>query len=322
MAQQEEQAGPSSPPRSGNGDGGGVKLFLGGLSWETSESNIRRHFERFGEIQEVVIMRDTVTKKPRGFGFITFAQAETADAVCAEQHTIDGRQIDAKRSVPQEQKPKSKKIFVGGLAPETMEGQFREYFEQFGKIADAQIMQDHLSGRSRGFGFVTFEEESSVEKVFSSGTMHEISGKKVEVKNATPRGSGPVGRLNTPGRGMGRGDMPGRGGGFGGEVDPSQAYSIPYGIPGYHPGMMGYQYGYQTPYSYNMFMGGFPYAFAQQYHPGYPQMQQTGSAAFDPRQHQMYMAQQHAQQQAQAHSMPSPTRPQIQQQPPQSRPQR
>lgn len=40
-----------------------------------------------------VIMRDTVTRKPRGFGFITFAQPEAADAVCAEQHTIDGRQV-------------------------------------------------------------------------------------------------------------------------------------------------------------------------------------------------------------------------------------
>jgi RNA recognition motif-containing protein len=43
-------------------------------------------------------MRDTVTKKPRGFGFITFAKAETADAVCAEQHMIDGRQVCSKTS--------------------------------------------------------------------------------------------------------------------------------------------------------------------------------------------------------------------------------
>ena len=51
-------------------------------------------------------------------------------------------------------------------------------------------MQDHMSGRSRGFGFVTFEEDDSAEKVFESGTMHEVNGKKVEVKAATPKGSG------------------------------------------------------------------------------------------------------------------------------------
>lgn len=38
-------------------------------------------------------MRDTVTKKPRGFGFITFADPDTADAVCKEQHQLDGRQV-------------------------------------------------------------------------------------------------------------------------------------------------------------------------------------------------------------------------------------
>ena len=38
-------------------------------------------------------MRDTVTKKPRGFGFITFTDPETADAVCNEQHHLDGRQV-------------------------------------------------------------------------------------------------------------------------------------------------------------------------------------------------------------------------------------
>jgi len=106
---------------------------------------------------------------------------------------------------------------------------------------------------------------------------------------------------------MGRGGLP-VGRVFEGEVDPGSPYSIPYGYPGYHPGMVGgYGMGYQNPYVYgNVFMGGYPYAFAQQYHP-YAQMQQGG---FDPRQHPMqYMAQQQqAQQQAQAaRGMSSPT---------------
>lgn len=47
--------------------------------------------------------------------------------------------------------------------------------------------------------FVTFEDDSAVEKVFTAGTMHDISGKRVEVKTATPRGSGPIGRGAAPG---------------------------------------------------------------------------------------------------------------------------
>ena len=101
-------------------------------------------------------------------------------------------------------------------------------------------------------------------------------------------------------RAMGRGILVGgRGAEFGMEIDPSQAYSMGYGIPGYAPGMMqAYQLGYQAPYGYqNMFMGAYPYGF-QQFHPGY---QVNQGAAFDPRQQAMQF------QMGQANrSMPSP----------------
>ena len=48
----------------------------------------------------------------------------------------------------------SKKIFVGGLAPSVTEQDFRQYFEEFGKITDAVVMIDRDTQRSRGFGFV------------------------------------------------------------------------------------------------------------------------------------------------------------------------
>lgn len=234
--------------------GAGTKLFLGGLSWDTNEAKIQEHFSKYGEVTEVIVMRDRITNKPRGFGFITFKDDAAALAACQEVHTLDGRTIDAKPSVPQGegQRPRSKKIFVGGLAPDTTEDQFKEYFEQYGTISEAQIMVDHQSGRSRGFGFITFEEEESVEKVFSAGNMHELNGKKVEVKNATPKGSGPQG-----GRGGGRGYVQGRGGysgGRGGYGDYSQMQGGygGYGMPGY--GMYG-QYGYQVPYGTFMYGG-------------------------------------------------------------------
>ncbi|KAL3147898.1 hypothetical protein ABBQ32_002613 [Trebouxia sp. C0010 RCD-2024] len=167
------------------------------------------------------------------------------------------RQTNAKRSVPPQQQPRSKKVFVGGLAPATKEEDFREYFERFGPVLEAQIMIDHHSGRSRGFGFVTFERESSVEQVFQVGTMHELSGKRVEVKSATPRGSGPVTGRGMVGdrRMMSQGPpMGGRGMGMmPGQMSPQYGMN-PYNAVGYNPSMMG-PYGMgpfnPTPYAYN-----------------------------------------------------------------------
>lgn len=55
----------------------------------------------------------------------------------------------------------------------------KEHFSSYGKVAEHQIMVDHSTGRSRGFGFVTFESEDSIERVMSDGRMHDLGGKQV-----------------------------------------------------------------------------------------------------------------------------------------------
>lgn len=63
----------------------------------------------------------------------------------------------------------SKKIFVGGLAPTVTEQDFRRYFQEFGRTTDAVVMMDRDTQRSRGFGFVTFEEEVRELRVCDDG---------------------------------------------------------------------------------------------------------------------------------------------------------
>lgn len=55
----------------------------------------------------------------------------------------------------------------------------REYFSNYGDIIEHQIMLDHVTGRSRGFGFVTFDSEEAVDKIFADGQLHELGGKQV-----------------------------------------------------------------------------------------------------------------------------------------------
>ena len=79
--------------------------------------------------------------------------------------------------------PRTKNIFVGGLAPTVTEDEFKRYFKQFGNIIDVVVMSDHISKRTRGFGFITFDFEEAVDKVLMND-FHELHEKMVEVKRA------------------------------------------------------------------------------------------------------------------------------------------
>ena len=90
-----------------------------------------------------------------------------------------------------------RKLFVGALKWETSKEDLQQYFEQFGEVTYANVKTDPNSGKSRGFGFVTFADESSVIKVVQQ--KHEIDGKIVDAKRAKSRNMpdyGPVAKVS------------------------------------------------------------------------------------------------------------------------------
>ncbi|KAM9812078.1 RNA-binding protein Musashi homolog 2b isoform 1-T1 [Syngnathus typhle] len=167
------------------------KMFIGGLSWQTSPDSLKHYFNTFGEIRECMVMRDPTTKRSRGFGFVTFADSASVDNVLAQpHHELDSKMIDPKVAFPRRTQPKmvtrTKKIFVGGISANTIIEDVKHYFEQFGKVEDAMLMFDKTTSRHRGFGFVTFENEDLAEKVCDIH-YHEINNKMVECKKAQPK---------------------------------------------------------------------------------------------------------------------------------------
>uniref|UniRef100_A0A3Q2KPT6 RRM domain-containing protein n=1 Tax=Equus caballus TaxID=9796 RepID=A0A3Q2KPT6_HORSE len=166
------------------------KLFIGGLSFETTDESLRSHFEQWGTLTDCVVMRDPNTKRSRGFGFVTYATVEEVDAAMnARPHKVDGRVVEPKRAVSREdsQRPGAhltvKKIFVGGIKEDTEEHHLRDYFEQYGKIEVIEIMTDRGSGKKRGFAFVTFDDHDSVDKIVIQ-KYHTVNGHNCEVRKA------------------------------------------------------------------------------------------------------------------------------------------
>ncbi|CAL8139342.1 unnamed protein product [Orchesella dallaii] len=178
---------------SGQGQGYESKLFVGGLSWQTSSEKLREYFSKFGQVLEVQVVVDPMTQRSRGFGFITFADSDTVrKIVSVPNHILDGKRIDPKHATPRnKQVPavnsyKTKKIFVGGVSQDTTLEEIKAYFSQFGKVEDAVMLMDQQTMRHRGFGFVTFESDEVVERICEIH-YHTIKDKKVECKKAKPK---------------------------------------------------------------------------------------------------------------------------------------
>lgn len=193
------------------------KIFVGGLSWQTTEESLRYHFEQYGPVVSVEVMRDRNTGDPRGFAFVVFKDVDTVNVVMEEpRHEINHKIVDVKRAQARGVAPPSihhsqkrdnevggdgghshrggamgnenNKVFVGGIPPSVDREELKRIFEQYAPVIDAIVMMDQQQQRSRGFGFVTFEPGSGgAQKVIAVQPLH-VQGRRVEVKLATPKG--------------------------------------------------------------------------------------------------------------------------------------
>ncbi|XP_044310634.1 heterogeneous nuclear ribonucleoprotein A/B isoform X2 [Varanus komodoensis] len=162
------------------------KMFVGGLSWDTSKKDLKDYFTKFGEVTDCTIKMDPNTGRSRGFGFILFKEAASVDKVLEQkEHKLDGRVIDPKKAMAMKKDP-VKKIFVGGLNPEAAEDKIREYFGEFGEIEAIELPMDPKTNKRRGFVFITFKEEDPVKKILEK-KFHNVSGSKCEIKVAQPK---------------------------------------------------------------------------------------------------------------------------------------
>ncbi len=105
----------------------------------------------------------------------------------------------------------STKLFVGNLSFNTTENDLQDAFAPHGTVAEVQLMQDRMTGRSRGFAFVTMTTPEEAQKAIQAMNGATLQDRTLTVNIARPREERPMG-----GGGGGRGPRRSFGGGGGG----------------------------------------------------------------------------------------------------------
>ena len=165
------------------------------------------YFIKYGEIENTSIKFDK-SNKSRGFGFVIFKNSSSMmQALKNSNHFINGKIVECKEALPRVNlcpKPSSNdsiikdsssnlintnyyknKIFVGGLG-DLNENIIEAYFSQFGKIEKILLMKDTNTKKSRGFGFIIFDEQDTIELILSI-PRHVIHNKLVDCKRSFPK---------------------------------------------------------------------------------------------------------------------------------------
>lgn len=179
------------------------KLFLGGLTEETTEKDLKGTFNQFGTIIDCKVMRDGESGLSRGFGFVTFACSFMTEAALDKSpFDINGAKITPKKATPDVVRYKQtnvefnasldkacdgkRSIFIGALRDSLSEEDLEQYFSGFGRVVRACRLTDKETGEKRRYGFVDFADYGVVRKVMNI-TKHYIKGKRIRIDLTRPR---------------------------------------------------------------------------------------------------------------------------------------
>lgn len=89
----------------------------------------------------------------------------------------------------------SKKLYVGNLSYDTTDETLRDAFSKAGTVEEATVLKDQVSGRSRGFGFVTMADDDGANNAIQTLNDQELDGRNIKVNEARPKTDRPPRRF-------------------------------------------------------------------------------------------------------------------------------
>ncbi|CAH2058927.1 unnamed protein product [Thlaspi arvense] len=193
-----------------------LKLFVGNLPFNVDSAQLAQLFESAGNVEMVEVIYDKVTGRSRGFGFVTMSSASEVEA--AEQqfngYELDGRALRVNAGPPPPKRedgfsrgPRSSfgssgsgygggsgssagsgnRVYVGNLSWGVDDMALENLFGEQGKVVEARVIYDRDSGRSKGFGFVTYNSAQEVQNAIRTLNGADLDGRQIRVSEAEAR---------------------------------------------------------------------------------------------------------------------------------------
>ncbi|QCE06065.1 29 kDa ribonucleoprotein A, chloroplastic-like [Vigna unguiculata] len=181
-----------------------LKVFVGNLPFSVDSAQLAELFESVGVVEVVEVIYDKTTGRSRGFGFVTMSTAEEVEAAVQQfnGYELDGRALKVNAGPPPARNESSSrfrssnrggggdfsdskhKVHVGNLAWGVDHAALESLFREQGNVLEARVVYDRDSGRSRGFGFVTYSSPDEVSNAIESLDGVDLNGRAIRVSLA------------------------------------------------------------------------------------------------------------------------------------------
>ncbi|RLN19827.1 RNA-binding protein CP29B, chloroplastic-like [Panicum miliaceum] len=174
-----------------------LRIFVGNLPFSVDSAQLAGLFEQAGSVEMVEVIYDKLTGRSRGFGFVIMSSVEEVEAAVEQfnGYVLDGRSLRVnsgpapprEQSSPRGPRGEANRVYVGNLSWGVDNSALANLFNEQGEVLEARIIYDRESGRSRGFGFVTYGSSEEVENAISNLDGAELDGRQIRVTVAESR---------------------------------------------------------------------------------------------------------------------------------------
>eukprot|EP00298_Acanthocystis_sp_HF-20_P019996 c24532_g1_i1.p1 GENE.c24532_g1_i1~~c24532_g1_i1.p1 ORF type:complete len:400 (-),score=136.52 c24532_g1_i1:82-1260(-) len=149
------------------------RLYVGNLDPRVTEQLLFELFSGLGQIEQCKIIQDKQTGGSAGYGFIDFTSRDSAQKALQtmNQRSIYDKEIKVNWAVHSAQTDATYSLYVGDLSKDVDDALLLKTFSTFGECVDGRVMWDPETGRTRGYGFVTFRLRENAEK-----SLHDMNG--------------------------------------------------------------------------------------------------------------------------------------------------